>query len=311
MNNPFISAKDYMSMCEAYDKIIEKDKLNADRKAAVMTEEYNDIARTIIQTQINNDNKIKKYSEFTKSVKESFVGEIMFDLLSKSLNESHNIEEETPIMRSLIGKYIKENGVNNIVSGWKNRSYFLSEMAAIVEKAYNGVCKDCDCNKPDSFTISTNIRDEFFDSLKAADMESMGEIISVRVANAASEFITSNRIDKQNIQTILQDAKDKIDSAKESERAKVEESANIIAKRKIANIRSNSNKGLYHSIVESLAKNSLLDNEFKNIFTENSNLNMKKIVHHADIMYTFLEMLNTSKMDTMTEDKIANFVKSL
>lgn len=311
MKSPFISGKEYMQFQESYNNMIKNEQLQEQKKRNLEQEAYNETVQAILKNEANRSATTKKYSEFVIGVKESFLGECMYELFSKCINESHDLKKEEPIMRSLIAKYIKENGVTNIMHSWKTKSYLLSEMSIIVEKACEKALENCDKDKPDSFVISTQIRDEFFDNLKAADMENITDTIAMRVSSAASEFVTANRLDKIAIEDILRDAKDKIDHAKEADKAKVEESANIAAKRQIAKIRTSGSKNLYHHLVESMLKSTLKDEKLKEHFSENGEINMDKIVSYADTMYTFLEMLNTTKIEPMTTEKVEELLASM
>lgn len=311
MKSPFITPKEYMKLQESYNNMIKKEQLQQDRKRDLEQEAYNETVKLIMNNELTRYNNSKKYAEFTKGIKESFLGECMYELFTKCINESHDLQTEEPIMRGLISNYIKENGANKIIQSWTKKSYFLSEMAAIVEKACNKTIECCDKDKPDSFVVSTQIRDEFFDSLKAADMEHIADTVSMRVSSAASEFVTANRLDKMAIEDILRDAKDKIDSAKEADKAKIEESVNIVAKQKINKIRNLGAKGLYHYLVEAMLKSTLKDEETKKYFTENGEVSMDKVVSYADTMYTFLEMLNTAKIEPLTVEKVKDLLGSM
>lgn len=310
MKSPFISGKDYLKIQEAYANMIKDDQIQKERNQNLEQEAYNETVRNIFDAEAIRFNKTKKYSEFSIGIKESFLGECFYSLFASCISESHDLKKEEPIMRSLIANYIKENGATKIINSWKTKSYMLSEMSMLVEKTCDKVLQNCDKDKPDSFVVSTQIRDEFFDSLKAADMESISNTISMRVSSAASEFVTSNRLDKMAIEDILRDAKEKIDHAKEADRAKVEESANIIAKQKISKIR-NGSKNLYHHIVEAMLKSTLKDEKLKEHFSENGEVNMDKVVSYADTMYTFLEMLNTANIDKMNISKVEELLASM
>lgn len=309
--NPFLTGKDLLAFQESFENKIKEDQLKQQRKATLEQEAYTETAKTVIQNEVNRNLTVRKYNEFVNSVKESFLGECMYELFKRSMNESHDLAKEEPIMRSLVSKYIKENGAANIIRSLGTKSYVLSEMSLIIEKACKETLDKCDPCKPDSFAISTQIRDDFYDSLKASDMEDLSDTIAMRVSSAESEFVMANRIDKMAIEDILRDAKEKIDSAKESEKAKVEESANIIAKRKISQIRTGGSKNLYHHIVEGLLRSTLKDDALKQHFTENGEVSMDKITSYANTMYTFLEMLNTSKIEVMTVDKAKDLLASM
>ena len=311
MKSPFITPKDYLKLQESYDNMIKNEQLQNERKRNLEQEEYNETVQAILKNEAARATTTRKYSEFVTGIKESFLGECMYHIFSSCISESHDLQKDEPIMRSLIAKYIKENGANNMLYSWRTKSYMLSEMAIIVEKACDKTLENCDKNKPDSFVVSTQIRDEFFDSLKAIDMENIAETIAMRVSSAASEFVTANRLDKMAIEDILRDAKDKIDHAKESEKAKVEESVNIIAKQKISKIRSASNKNVYHSFVEAMLKSTLKDEKLKEHFSEAGEVSMDKIVSYADTMYTFVEMLNSTKIEPITSEKIEDLLASM
>ena len=70
-------------------------------------------------------------------------------------------------------------------------------------------------------------------------------------------------------------------------------------------------KNIFHCIVQKLAEAAIKDDKLKAIYTEGSKINMDKIVDHAQLYATLLEMANTTEMITINEEYMNNFIKSL
>ena len=65
---------------------------------------------------------------------------------------------------------------------------------------------------------------------------------------------------------------------------------------------------MVHSMCESAMKHK--ETTHKEFFAEGGHLDMGKIVDRTKLMYTFLEMLNTTKIEKIDENYIANVVSS-
>lgn len=306
----FISGKDYLNIYREFENIAKKDQMSRDKKEKLIKEDYEYTQRKIVNAQSNRALTMKKYNSFVVGVKQSFITEALHKIVAESLDITHTKDDKS-ICKNIVSEFVKNNDSTKILNTMKTKSMLLSELAYIIEKCCDKATKCVDKDNPDSFIVNSTIRDEFYDELDKLDIEDITSIIRSRVGSAASEFITTNTMDKLNIKSILQDAKDKIEHAKNFEKEKLEETVNIIAKRRMQELRNSGSKNLYHTIVESIVRKAFKDENVGNIFREGIDINMDKIVSYSDILYTFLEAMNTIKLNPMTESSVLNFIKTL
>ena len=72
-------------------------------------------------------NKAKAYSDFKKSVVESYVGGLLWNIYESVLDKNMSSEFAKGIGRSTLTSYIKENGATNILKKMNGKTKFLSE----------------------------------------------------------------------------------------------------------------------------------------------------------------------------------------
>ena len=101
------------------------------------------------------------------------------------------------------------------------------------------------------------------------------------------------------LRTELVDSKKKIEKNDKDENLK--EAYASQAKRKITDIRAGKTKGVFEAMVYSVSQSAFKNEDAKKIFIENANLNMDTVVEHCEVMYTFLETLNTLKLIKIDE----------
>ena len=216
--------------------------------------------------------------------------------------------EEMVNKNSLPKKYsdfIKEQGVNSLLSKFRTKNALLSEFALIVDNAVNAVTETTDVFNINSWTIDTDIKNKFTSDLDNCNSKEAIITITDRVADAETEFINDNTRRKLEIDDILQSKKEKLD-AMEGKPEEVKESVASIYDNKVKALKNTYTSSVYKVIAESMTKNALTDEELKKIYIKEGNLDMKTVLEDAGIMYTFLETLYTTEM--ADEEYIKEFV---
>lgn len=213
-------------------------------------------------------------------------------------------------MRAMVSQYVTENGYDNILDKMRTGSVTLSEIYNIIDSTSSKILESVDKNDPNTFTITPEMKDEFFKSLDYSDSKSISDEINNRVSTAMQDFVTANAKDHEDIQAALQQAQEKIDKAPEKDKEQLTESYTIQAKRRTSEIR-NAPKNVFHAMVSAMCESVLKHQDTNNEFLVEGHLDIDKIVSRTSLMYTFMEMLNTSRLDTINEEYIENVIKDL
>lgn len=245
-------------------------------------------------------------SSFLKNVRTSFMTECLYKLYKDSsvapLTESDRI-----IAKNLINKFVLEKGAKELISEFATKNLLLSEFSRITQKYYDMVLETCDeKNKEVEFTISNDVTNDFYKELETVDTDTASKLIRDRVSDAISEFIDDNVNQKIEYQDIISAAQDKIATATDESMIEVYSSR---AKRKINEMKLSRNKNVFHCLVESLSKNAITDPSLKQKYLiDESKLDMEGIVNDSQLIYTMLEMINTTNM--VNEEYVSNYIKS-
>lgn len=284
-----------------------KESLIKDKQKKQLDEE-----REIMEMTMSTITRAQRATAKREGIKHTLLSEAMYGILDKSLGIQIRIPQTEALKKNLIDSFIKEQGVNKLLNSFTTKTYLLSEYSRIINK-YTEVMVESDCNKEecDDDIASTNsdLRDAFNSELSNDDQEEVIAFIKTRVDNTMNEFITNNMVDKAEIQEILQKYQEKMDSAK-TEAAR--ESCDMLCKREITRIRNKREKNILESMIGIVCANTLKDDATKKLYSlENGKLDMDKIVESCGIMYTFLEMLNTSKIVKVDENLIQDTLDSL
>ena len=275
-----------------------KEKEEEDKKA---TEYYEEM--------VNKNSLPKKYSDFITSVKEEFLADCIYSVFNESLNvfDRRNKKQEL-VKKALVSNFIKEQGVNSLLSKFRTKNALLSEFALIVDNAVNAVTETTDVFNINSWTIDTDIKNKFTSDLDNCNSKEAIITITDRVADAETEFVNDNMRRKMEIDNIMQSKKEKLDSI-EDKSEEIKESVAASYDRKIKAIKNRHVSSIYQVIAESMTKNALSDEELRSIYIKEGNLDMDTLLEDAGIIYTFLETLNTTEM--VDEAYVKKFVNEI
>lgn len=239
-----------------------------------------------------HSNYNREYSQYLDNTKTVFLQECIVNIVKRALPKV-TAEDKDNFIYTLANKFVKEQGTTKLLSKWRHQNVLLSELAGLVEKNYNAVLEASDKNNKDSWYIDDEIKDSFIDGLNNTNTDEAILTIINRVRDAETDFINDNSARKMEIENIMRDTAEKVSTAKNDA---IKEEYEIIGKQKISNIRNLREKSIYQQVNESITKSAIIDPKLKNIYIEDGEINMDKIFEDANVLYTFLETLNTVEM---------------
>lgn len=266
---------------------------------------------------------------FLQNVKEAFLTDCIMKLFSES-TQCPMTKNDKIIARNLVTRFIKENNAGDLLRSFESKNLLLSEMSRITQKYYDRVLNesldstntagllspDKDSTRPAGtkpwevreWDLPKSITDDFYGELINLDTMDASKLIKDRVADSIQQFIDSNAIAKMEYEDIINQAQEKIASAKNE--AVVEEYANM-AKHKINEMKLTRPKSIFNVMVESLTRKALTDDSYKTRYVNESKVDMDSIVDDTTLLYTMLEMVNTTNMIAVDESFISNYLESL
>jgi hypothetical protein len=250
--------------------------------------------------------RMAKYRQFSADTKKALLSECVYRLFNACLTKTKETPQLEAVCRNMVNEFINENGCEDLLRHFRTASEMLSEMSLLVNRYHTIITEKADKDNEDSFKIDPETKDNFFEELDCVNADEVVYTVRNRVMDSMNEFIDKNTMDKMEITEVLKNTKEKIDMMKDTDSPsaaseEVQESYTLNAKKKITNIRNNRPKGIFESMVTSLLKKTYTNEDYKQIYMEGTQVDMDKVVENCEIIYTFLEMLNTSKMVKVDE----------
>lgn len=271
-----------------------------------------------------NANWLQEYTEnqiigrnnrvtFLENVKSGFLSEAMSKLYKESFGVMTKRDRITA--KNLINTFINEQGAGELINRFKYQNTLVAEMARIVQEHYDMVvesitCDDEECNIPGrakELHLDKTIVDDFYKDLVDLDTSEASKLIKDKVTDAMTEFIDQNTQNKLDFEEIINTAKEKITDLKEE--SAVESTMNE-AKRQINEMKRTRHKNIFHYMVEAISKEAFKDiNGVGRQYIHESKVDMDGVVNSAKLIYTMLEMLNTTEM--VSKDYIQTYIENL
>ena len=271
-----------------------------------------------------NANWLQEYAEnqiigrnnrvtFLENVKSGFLSEAMSKLYKESFGVMTKRDRITA--KNLINTFINEQGAGELLNRFKYQNTLVAEMARIVQEHYDMVvesitCDDEECNIPGrakELHLDKTIVDDFYKDLVDLDTSEASKLIKDKVTDAMTEFIDQNTQNKLDFEEIINTAKEKITDLKEE--SAVESTMNE-AKRQINEMKRTRHKNIFHYMVEAISKEAFKDiNGVGRQYIHESKVDMDGVVNSAKLIYTMLEMLNTTEM--VSKDYIQTYIENL
>ena len=269
-----------------------------------------------------DDQKRRKQIQFENFYK--WKDKVKYQLMKKALYEicTQSIENiskrERAICESLVSQYVKDYEHNKLMNTMKYSNNWL--LRSIYEKAketYDDVTKDVKAGDPRTESVPKNAIEDFWKKVDTVDdVADMTNLIYMRVSNAEEDFVNKTQMDKEDVNTVLQQTSDRVKSAQDSNdddyAEMVEEAETRLAKQKIYNIQHSNDHNIFKKTVMSLSeavlKNPVLSNEYRE---NNGRLNMNKIIESSRCIYTLLEMVSTLQLEKVDDKYIDNTLRSI
>ena len=290
----------------AINNFEESQKVETPKYKTAFSEEASDV----ITSTMRRESVLSRYHSFSETVRSSLVVESLYKLFKESVSDDIKDDRANlSVMRAITSQYVHENGYDDILNRMKTGSVYLSELYNTITNSAKMITESVDKDDPNTFTIKPEMKDEFFKSLDYSDSSEITKEIQDRVKDAMTDFVTANTKDHEDIQDALDKAQEKIKEVPEED-TELRESYEFQAKRKISSIR-NAPKSVFHTMVTSMCENVLKHQDTLCEFMYEGHLDIDKIVTRTSLMYTFMEMLNTARIDKVDNVFIESMINDL
>ena len=159
-----------------------------------------------------NDEAAAAYGRFKQEVTDTLVAETVY-CLAASCTDSMILENgyNKDLLRVLSTNFVNENGSQNLLRKWRGTSYIMSEFAYIIQNNIDSICEKADPKNQATLKIKDDQKKKFFKDIDKVNADSAITAIRTKVKSATAEFIDSNNAAKEQIKSILDSTKKKIE----------------------------------------------------------------------------------------------------
>ena len=263
-------------------------------------------------------NKAKAYSDFKKSVVESYVGGLLWNIYESVLDKNMSSEFAKGIGRSTLTSYIKENGAANILKKMNGKTKFLSEAARMIDDFVTEAIEDADPDNEDTLAIDPKKEQEFYDNLSNSDdVADITNAIRMRVIDAEEKMATDNINDKIDMDDIMQGAAQRIESVRQSNKegelsddsAELQQQETVMmSKARMNDLATKRSRSVLEQMVRNTSKQVLKDENLAKVYTENDKIDFNKLIEANTAIYTFMETLNTIQLEDFDEESVKKII---
>lgn len=267
----------------------------------------------LMEAANRTNDKAKKLSSFLVEAKNMLVTEAIYKLVKDSLPTTVS-ESLLNTAKNITANFVVEEGADSLLNRFKTKTCFLSEMSNIVTETYEKVVETAKETFQDDFTIKNSDLEAFYDRLGQLDYDKMTLAIRDKVGKAEEKFVQDNVTDRVNMEEFAEKTKEKIDAIKakdqDTEDAIKQEQTRVY--KETMNSMLDRKKGILEALVNKTSESIITDSVMREAYTlESGKLNMPAIIDTAEIMYTFLEAVNTAKIKDITPDYISKVIESI
>lgn len=307
-----INKKKYVQLSESALKKSEEERHIKDMRSQNEQKEYNERTNKILNNRSQYKNKIQVENVFRHEVKKTLLYESLYYLLDESLGVQIKSDYNDNIKKNIVCNFINENNIDHIIDSFKGKSLLLSEMYRVINQYTDSICEQSknkqEPNAIATFELDVDNKDNFFNDLKTNNVNTISTLIRKRVTNSVNNFIDQNSKDQLEIKDIIQQCQDNMNK---TDSDAVKESYELVAKKNIQKIRNNRSRNIFESMVLNICKSTMQDKTLLESYSNNGKLNMDKIVENTTVLYTFLEMLNSTKIENIDASYINETLKDL
>lgn len=314
----------------------------AEAALAKENEEPNEYLKALERKTMVREAAIAKNQRFNKyktAVKTKLVTEALKRIYVGSIKNP--TPSEISLCEALLGNFIEERGVNNLLEGFKtSNTRFLHMLESAVNTHYNAIMEEADEDNPDTLVIDRDNVREFMDEIEdTEDIDDVTNTIRIRVANAEEDFVNRNEQDKNNINDLLKDTAQRVADARPDndndydeaigddveenpddpmsgetagEEIDVKEMYDMMQVRRRINAITDRPRSIFDRMVRNVSEAAIKNPELRNQYGDGKGrLDMTKIVESVRCMYSLLEMVNTLKLEQVDAKYIEDTIKSI
>lgn len=310
--NMLLSASELAKMIREQDEEIYKaDQEKVETATAAVARERNELIRQEMARQRELLEGLDERQSALQSIKEALVSECLYKLYKESCGFPLTKTDKV-VAKNLVNKFVKENGAWDLLNSFATKNIILSEFYRICNKYYNRIlendqeCCDIAATKP---IIEPDTIDDFYRELEEVDVADASKMIKDRVADAITDFVDSNAASKIEYEEVIKQAQDKA-SAIDGDEAVKEEFIDV-ARRTIMESRIHKERNVFGYMVEALTTSVFKDETLREKYIHEASVDMDGIVNSAQLIYTMLEMVNTTEMIRVNEQFISEYLNSL
>ena len=271
---------------------------------------YSSEANMYYEMTAHANNISNRYHSFSETVRNILVTEALYKMLYESVDEEIRSDSgNANVMRAIVSSYVNETGYDNIMNRMRTASATMSKMHGVITKSTKSILESVDKSDSLTFQITPDMKDEFFKQLNYSDSTAISDAIRDRVSDAMKDFIVANAKDHEDITSALAQAQEHIASIPAEDKS-LRECYEQKAKRRINEIR-NAPKNVLHSMITAMCESVMKHPDTNAEFIHEDHIDMDKVVTRTTLMYTFMEMLNTSRLDKIDGAFIENVLTDL
>lgn len=253
--------------------------------------EYN---RTKILEAANADIERQKVRDkFSTQVKESLIVEALNSILESSLPEDTTLARRK-FGKSIVCDFVKEEGCEELLSRFKTSSEILAEIAYLIESCHKSIMEKADSNE--NYAVMPSDSKKFYEKISDLPTDKVATEIGKRVVDATKDFVQSNLAEKEKMEKLATDIKEKID--KERNKEVKQEIANMY-KTAAYNTENYKTRGIFEFMVNVAANKTIENPEL--LESTGSKFDINEVIKNTIVPYTFLEMVNTMNIKKVDE----------
>lgn len=282
-------------------------------------------------------------NNFSEQVRADLLTKCLYDgMLKKVLKEQYANKHEKALAKNLVKNFIKEHGTINLINSFKNKSVYLNEWYedivayhdAIMEQA-TAVAVSVGIPEKNIFEIEDKTIKDFIIDTKDTIPHDITKIITNRVEDAVSDFVDSNKKQKEELRQVYEKAKQRLDTIDDMDNTinsndplmqdfngdpnteldpkyNVQQEAVRMIRSKQRSFREQA-KNVFSIMTDNTLEVIHRNQIIKEAYTTglNNRIDFQKLVNDTKVMYSFMECVNTLGIVDLDENEIASILNKM
>ena len=282
-------------------------------------------------------------NNFSEQVRTDLLTKCLYDgMLKKVLKEQYANKHEKALAKNLVKNFIKEHGTINLINSFKNKSVYLNEWYedivayhdAIMEQA-TAVAVSIGIPEKNIFEIEDKTIKDFIIDTKDTIPHDITKIITNRVEDAVSDFVDSNKKQKEELRKVYEKAKQKLDTIDDMDNTinsndplmqdfngdpnteldpkyNVQQEAVRMIRSKQRSFREQA-KNVFSIMTDNTLEVIHRNQIIKEAYTTglNNRIDFQKLVNDTKVIYSFMECVNTLGIVDLDENEIASILNKM